>query len=191
MQTTKRPNDDSHEADERREQREVPVHRLEYSIEEQCHSDIARARGEAGCGTQPAANEEGNSTRQEDEQIKGTGNPRLETRRRFCTPFHHFTCAHIFFLHMYATIRNPGFKCGCHERLGPQAVLARLRYRTQSPHVTRSFSRAPLTPPYPSPAAASKLSYEQAQERVSHPFPILHLAVLVSEALLDRCAVVT
>jgi len=80
MKEAKRPNDDSHEADERREQREVPVHRFKYSIEEQCHSDIARARDEAGCGTQPSAKEEGESSGQEDEQIKATGNPGFEER---------------------------------------------------------------------------------------------------------------
>src|SRR2546425_10530840 len=86
----KGPNGDSHQAEGRREQRQAPIYRLKDVIEEQRHSDIARARDEAGCETQPAANEEGDSSRQEGEQIKDTCNLRLQTRRRLCNPFHHF-----------------------------------------------------------------------------------------------------
>src|ERR1700694_4154124 len=88
MKEAKRSNGASREAEERREQREAPVHRLKHVIEEQRYSDIARGRDEAGYQTQPAANEEGDSSRQEGEQIKDTGNPGLETRRRLCNPFH-------------------------------------------------------------------------------------------------------
>src|SRR6266404_1719848 len=91
---TKRPHDDAHEADERRDQREIPVHGLEYSIEEQGHSDITRARDEAGCGTQPATNEEGESSSQEDEQIKDAGKSGFETRRHF-NLFLRYCCAHV------------------------------------------------------------------------------------------------
>jgi len=80
MNEAKRSNGASHEAEERREQREAPVYRLKQAIEEQRHSDIARARDEAGYQTQPAANEEGDSSGQKGEQIKDTGNPGLETR---------------------------------------------------------------------------------------------------------------
>ena len=31
------------------------------------------------------------------EDLKDTRNPGLETRRRFCNPFHHYSCAHIRF----------------------------------------------------------------------------------------------
>jgi hypothetical protein len=47
---------------------------------------------------QPAAYETlGEYSRQYGEEIKGTGNPGLETRRRFCDPFHHYCCAHSRF----------------------------------------------------------------------------------------------
>src|SRR5271166_4866096 len=90
MKWCKSPNGASHEAEERRQQREAPVHRLKDVIEEQRHSDIAGGRDEDGRQTQPAANKEGECSCQYVEQIKDTGNPGLETRRRFCNPFHHF-----------------------------------------------------------------------------------------------------
>src|ERR1700730_6066396 len=46
----------------------------------------------------PAAHETlSENSRQYGEEIKGTGNPGLETRRRFCNPFHHYRCVHTLF----------------------------------------------------------------------------------------------
>jgi hypothetical protein len=104
---------DTDEAEERRKQRDTPAYRLKQVIKESCHSDIARHFDEVDCETQlkqgpvrqnvgrrsrgvavynkPAANEHlGEYSRQYGEEIKHTGNPGLETRRRFCNPFRHF-----------------------------------------------------------------------------------------------------
>src|SRR5437773_11819356 len=68
---------------ERGEQGEAPAHRLEYGIEEQRHGAVARARDQARCQTESAANEEGEPPGQEHEQVKDTGKPHFETQRRF------------------------------------------------------------------------------------------------------------
>src|SRR5713226_2470119 len=79
---------------------EAPIHRPKDVIEEQRHSDHARdldeAYGEVRCETQPAANEElGECCRQYDEQKNATGNPGLETRRRFSNPLQHFMASRM------------------------------------------------------------------------------------------------
>src|SRR5437879_3869987 len=99
-QKVKKLKGDCHEVEGRREQRESPVHRFKDVIEEQRYSDHARdldnARCEVRCKTQPAVKEElGACCRQQEEQKKGTGNPGLETWRRFCNPFHYLSSAHI------------------------------------------------------------------------------------------------
>src|SRR5467141_218983 len=108
------------DAQERGKQRDAPARRLKQVIKESCHRDLARHFDEVDCETQlkqalvhhyvgrrsrgvavyhkAAAHETlGEYSRQYGEEIKGTGNPSLEPRRRFCNSFHHFSCAPIFF----------------------------------------------------------------------------------------------
>src|SRR6266478_6245743 len=108
------------EAQQRGNQRDAPARRLKQVIKESCHSDLAGHFDEVDCETQlkqapvcqyvrrrsrcvavchkAAAHETlGEYSRQYREEIKGAGNPGLETRRRFCNSFHHFSCAPIRF----------------------------------------------------------------------------------------------
>src|SRR6266850_2074487 len=106
------------DAQERGNQRDAPARRLKQVIKESCHSDLAGHFDEVDCETQlkqapvcqyvrrrsrcvavyhkAAAHETlGEYSRQHGEEIKGTGNPGLETRRRFLQPPHHCSCIHI------------------------------------------------------------------------------------------------
>src|SRR6266480_3443833 len=101
-------------------QRDAPARWLKQVIKESCHSDLARHFDEVYCETQlkqalvhqyvgrrscgvavyhqAAAHETlGEYSRQYGQEIKGTGNPSLEPRRRFPNSFHHFSCAPIRF----------------------------------------------------------------------------------------------
>src|SRR5213080_5498313 len=108
------------EAQERRNQRDAPAGRLKQIIKESCDSDLAghfdqvdreaqlkkapvrqyvgrRSRGVA-VYNQPAADETlSEYSRQYGEEIKHTGNPGLETRRRYRNPFRHYSFAHTRF----------------------------------------------------------------------------------------------
>ena len=83
----------SHEAEERREEREAPAHLLKQVIEEQRHSNVERVRDEVNgviYNKPAAANDDlGGYCRQKVKQVNDTDNPDPGTRGRF-NPFHHF-----------------------------------------------------------------------------------------------------
>src|SRR5712692_6592454 len=106
-------NGDEHQPKERRKQGEAPVHWLEQLIEDERHDGIASetdqisrptktvqrlvrqnvGRCSRGVATHknPAAHEDlGESAGGAGDQVQHAGDSGLETRRRFCNPFHHF-----------------------------------------------------------------------------------------------------
>src|SRR5207245_11434136 len=56
-----------------------------------------RSRGVAGYNQLVADEALGEYSRQHSEEIKHLSDPRLETLRCFCNPFHHYRCAHTRF----------------------------------------------------------------------------------------------
>jgi hypothetical protein len=52
--------------------------------------DVGRCSRGIAIHNKPAVNEEDESSREKGEQIKDTGGPGLEARRRFCDSLHHY-----------------------------------------------------------------------------------------------------
>src|SRR5437879_3512684 len=82
----------SHKANECGEERQALVYRLKQSIEENGHGHIARPRDEAQGDSKPAVKEQSGRSRQEGEQIKGTGHSGLAARRCLSPVFCHWFC---------------------------------------------------------------------------------------------------
>jgi hypothetical protein len=93
MKLSKSHHDASREAEERGDQREDPVYRLEHAIEKQSQNDIERGRDEIrgiAIGSKPAAKKElGGYCRQKVEQIDCTGYPGIWIPHSFFNPFLH------------------------------------------------------------------------------------------------------
>src|SRR5436305_12674107 len=82
----------SHKANECGEERQALVYRLKQSIEENGHGHIARPRDEAQGDSKRAAKEQSGRSRQEGEQIKGTGHSGLAPRRCLSPAFRPCFC---------------------------------------------------------------------------------------------------
>ena len=96
-----------HEVEERREQEKASIHRLRQVIEKSRHREIAHACAKVGRECQSAVKEEEEGTRQYREEVIADDKPRLEARRRFCNPFHHFSVAHMLVLPLHANQIGP------------------------------------------------------------------------------------